>query len=78
MQVSIPFLNDSDCVNIYPEVKPEIKVCGGEYNKTTCNVKQKKLFNFYIYIIFVENFVLKGDSGGPFVVQSKNLIIKKK
>ena len=44
MQVSIPVLNDSSCINIYPEVKPEIKVCGGEYNKTTCNVLFKKLF----------------------------------
>ena len=38
MQVSISFLNDSDCVNIYPEVKPAMKVCGGEPSKIVCNV----------------------------------------
>ena len=38
MQVSISFLNDSECVNIDPEVNPAIAVCAGEPGKTICNV----------------------------------------
>ena len=70
MQVSIAFLTDAQCVNTYPEVRPEIKVCGGETGKTVCNVSFVEVF--VIYFILDSTFSFKkGDSGGPFVVQSK-------
>jgi hypothetical protein len=58
MQVSIPFLSDTDCINTYPEVKPEIKVCGGEYNKTTCNVF---IIKNLILMIFLLNLIFKRE-----------------
>ena len=39
MEVIIPFLNDTECVRIYPEVNPQIKVCGGQQGKSICQVK---------------------------------------
>ena len=67
MQVSVPFLNDTECLKKYPEVNSQIKVCSGEQGKTTCQVSYRFLYKnfFFIYI-----YIFKGDSGGPLVVQS--------
>ena len=60
MQVSIPVLNDSSCINTYPEVKPEIKVCGGKYNKTTCNVIEKA--KYFLKLDLILNLTLKRET----------------
>lgn len=40
MQVSMPFLNDTRCIERYPQVDSQIQVCAGEIgeNKDTCQV----------------------------------------
>ena len=48
MQVSVPFLNDTQFLENYPMISPKIHVCAGELNKTTCNVIIKFLiFNYH-------------------------------
>ena len=62
MQVSMPFLNDTRCVQRYNLVNPQLQVCAGEIgqNKDTCQV----INNLFVYSLFNNfktlNFYSKG------------------
>ena len=48
MQVSMPFLNDTRCVQRYSDVNPQLQICAGEIgqNKDTCQVLKYFLLLF--------------------------------